>query len=220
MTKLVIIGCGGFGREVHDVVDAIAQRGGEIELLGFVDDDPSAANRTLIEKRGSRILGPLSWLDEAPSDTSYVIGIGNPRIADRIDRQICCRKLTAFTLVHPESTLGWNVFLSPGTIVCAGARLSTNITTGRHVHIDRNCLVGHDSHIGDYTVMFPGATVAGGVNVGARALLGSNSTVIQELETGSDVTVGAGAVVARNLPAGVTAVGVPARWTNLAPLTR
>ena len=42
--RIVIIGCGGFGREVHDIVDAINSSSTTWNLLGYVDDDPSAAN--------------------------------------------------------------------------------------------------------------------------------------------------------------------------------
>lgn len=213
MTKLVIIGSGGFGREVHDVVDAIVARNGDIDLLGFVDDKPNAINQKLVEQRGSRVLGPLSWFDTIAEEISYVIGIGNPQVCARIDREMSRRSLPAFTLVHPEASLGWNIRLFPGVIVCAGARLSTNITVGRHVHVDRNCLIGHDSHIGDYTVMFPGATVAGSVQVGQSSLLGSNSTTLQSLRIGQGAVLGAGAVLTRDIPAEATAVGVPARWS-------
>lgn len=214
MTRLVIIGCGGFGREVHDVVDAIVRQGGNLELLGFVDDNPSVDNRILVEERRSRILGPLSWLDSMSGDTSYVIGIGNPQVSARIDRDMSRRRLTALTLVHPDATLGWNVRLSPGAIICAGARLSTNIQVGRHVHVDRNCLIGHDSQIGDYTVMFPGAAVAGTVQVGPRNLLGTHSTIIHQITTGSDATLAAGAVLVKNMPSHTVAKGVPARWDS------
>ena len=57
----------------------------------------------------------------------------------------------------------------------------------------------------------PGARLAGEVQVGARTWIGIGACVIQQVRIGSDVTVGAGAAVVRDLPDGVTAVGVPAR---------
>ena len=47
--------------------------------------------------------------------------------------------------------------------------------------------------------------------MGARSWIGIGASVIQQIRIGSDVTVGAGAVVVRDLSDGVTAVGVPAR---------
>ena len=55
------------------------------------------------------------------------------------------------------------------------------------------------------------ANVSGAAHLGAGVYLGTNATVIQAVRVGAGTTVGAGAVVVRELPAGITAVGVPAR---------
>jgi serine acetyltransferase len=47
--------------------------------------------------------------------------------------------------------------------------------------------------------------------VGERSWIGIGASVIQQIRIGVDVTVGAGAAVVRDLPDGVTAVGVPGR---------
>jgi acetyltransferase-like isoleucine patch superfamily enzyme len=60
-------------------------------------------------------------------------------------------------------------------------------------------------------VLNHGVNVSGAVTVGDRVLLGSGSTVLQGLTIGDDAVVGAGAVVVRDVPPGVTVVGVPAR---------
>ena len=56
-TPLVIIGCGGFGREVHDIVDAINGVKPTWNLLGYLDDQPDPANVSLVEDRSSEVLG-------------------------------------------------------------------------------------------------------------------------------------------------------------------
>ena len=85
MTPIVIVGCGGFGREVHDVVDAV---GSEWDLVGYVDDAPSPANVALVERRGARVIGGTSWLAAAPPETRYVIGIGSGSVRRAVDDRL------------------------------------------------------------------------------------------------------------------------------------
>lgn len=211
MTDLVIIGCGGFGREVHDVVDDLIAQGADLHLLGYVDDRPDPMNQQLVKRRGAALLGTREWFLTADRRVQYVIGIGNGTVCRSIDYELTELGFTPATLVHPSATLGFDVQLSPGTIICAGARCTTNVKIGRHVHIDRNCVVGHDTVLEDYSIMYPMAALSGGVTLGSGALLGTQSAVLQQIRIGADATVGAGAVVIRNVPPGVVAIGVPAR---------
>ena len=79
------------------------------------------------------------------------------------------------------------------------------------VNLNTVCSIDHDDQLGGGVHVCPGARLAGEVQVGARSWIGIGACVIQQVRIGSDVTVGAGAVVVRDLPDGVTAVGVPAR---------
>lgn len=210
MTQLVIVGCGGFGREVHDVVDAIeAATPGTWELLGYVDDAPASENVELVRRRGSTVLGGLEALEALPADVAYVIGIGSPAIKARIDARLADRP--AAVLVHPEASMGFDVQLGPGSIVCAGSRLTTNIRLGRHVHVNLLCSIGHDVTIGDHVSINPLVAVSGSVDIGARVMLGTHSAVLQLLSVGEDATVGGAALVVKDVPAGTVVKGVPAK---------
>ena len=45
--RIVIIGAGGFGREVLDIVEAINEAGGSLEFIGFLDDGPVDVDRLM-----------------------------------------------------------------------------------------------------------------------------------------------------------------------------
>ena len=213
MTRdLVIIGCGGFGREVAGVVDAInsaSELGPVWNLIGFLDDSPSEADASRVERIGSRILGPM---DESLGDlagTSYVIGIGNGTVRKALATRADEAGLVAATLTHPKASVGADTSIGEGSVLCTGVAVTTNVAIGRHVHINLNSTVGHDSTVGDFSTVHPMGVISGNCHVGDGAELGTNCTVLP----GTTIGVGAvvGACVVNDVADGTTVKGVPAR---------
>jgi sugar O-acyltransferase (sialic acid O-acetyltransferase NeuD family) len=184
---------------------------GEIaEFMGFLDDGtPDAA---ILGRLGAAHRGPVAAIADLPRSTRYLLAIGNGAVRRRIDAAVTGLRYAPMTLVDPVATIGTDIRLGPGAIVCSGARLETNIETGRHVHVSENCTVGHDTVLDDYVTAFPQAAIAGNVHVGAGTTIGTQAAIIQGLTVGAAVMIGAGAVVIRDVPDSVTAVGVPARY--------
>ncbi|MDF2144153.1 acetyltransferase [Knoellia sp. p5-6-4] len=208
---IVIVGVGGFGREVHDIIDAINRCAQRWKLLGYLDDSPTEEDVRLVERRGSRLLGGFEWLEANAETVQYVVGIGSSAVRRAMDRRATASGAKAATLVHPQATLGSDIRIGPGSVICAGARLTTNIALGRHVHIDQNATVGHDSLLGDFVRLNPMACVSGNVTLDTASLIGANATVLQGLRVGRNATVGAGSVVTRSVLADRIVKGVPAR---------
>lgn len=210
---LVIIGCGGHGREVFGIVEAInGGPGGERwKVLGFVDDYPRAGDMARVGRLGSTYLGTTSWLSSVETGTHYTIGIGNPTVRAKVDRKIERYNLRPATLIHPDSTVGEDNSFEAGVVVFAGARVTTNIRLGRHVHLNQNTTVGHDCVFGDYVSLHPQAVVSGACVLGQRVMIGAGAVVLQELEIGPGASVGAAACVVRSVEADITVKGVPAR---------
>jgi sugar O-acyltransferase (sialic acid O-acetyltransferase NeuD family) len=209
---LLLIGAGGHGREVLDVVDAINAVTPTFEVVGFLDDgDPDT---TLIEGRGHRLLGRSADLTGplAHLDAGYVIAIGATGPRAEIDAALRATDRACPVLIHPDTTIGPDVILGPGTVVAAGARFGNHIRLGRHVHVNMNSTVHHDAVLEDYVTLSPGVHVTGAAILRAGAFLGTAATVIPGCEVGAAAVIGAGAVVVGDIPPGVTAKGVPARW--------
>ncbi|OAA19005.1 sugar O-acyltransferase, sialic acid O-acetyltransferase NeuD family [Frankia sp. EI5c] len=212
MKDLVVVGGGGHGRELLELLAAVNEERPRHRLLGVLDDGTPDAE--LLAAFRTRHVGPVRRLAEL--DAEYVIGVGSPVARAAIDRAASGWGRTPATLVHPRAVLGGRVTLGPGSVVCALASITTNVRTGRHAHVNIAATVGHDCRLGDYTTLAPGARVSGAVTLGDRVTIGTGAVVIQGLGIGAGTTVGAGAVVVRDLPAEVVAVGVPARPRGLA----
>lgn len=206
---LVIIGAGGFGREVAWLVEDLNRERARWELLGFLDESKELHGKAI---NGYPVLGDLSWAKRQGSGgVAAVCAIGDPKAKRRLVEEARRADLWFATLVHPSVTMSGRVELGKGVIVCAGCILTVDIRVGNYVTLNLGCTVGHDAQINDYTTLFVRVDLAGRTIVGEGCLLGSKTTVIQGVTVGARSTIGAGAVVTRDIPPHCTAVGVPAR---------
>lgn len=209
---LLIVGAGGFGRETADVVEAINAAAGEAvwNLLGIVDDSPSERNLGLLVERKIPYLGTRREL--APARGSfYVVGIGSPGVRRDLARDMDTAGFVAATLIHPLASLGSRVRVGEGTVICSGARITTNIDLGRHVHVNPNCTIGHDTQLGDFVSLNPASSISGDCVVEEASLIGVGAVVLNQLRVGAGATVGGAACIVRDVPAGAVVKGVPAR---------
>lgn len=206
--RLVIVGAGGHGREVLDLVEALSTYPDGPRFAGFVADE--VPEPSLLERRGAIYLGPVETLAEL--DVAYTLGIGDGQARQSLDDLLGGWGRDAATLVHPAATIGSDVEMSPGVQLAAGARVTTNVRLGRHVHLNVNSVVSHDCRVGDYSTLSPGVHLNGAVVVGTHVFFGTGAIVTPGVSVGDRARIGAGAVVSGDVPPGVTAVGVPARW--------
>ncbi|WP_413543933.1 acetyltransferase [Citricoccus nitrophenolicus] len=210
--RLAVVGAGGFGREVADVVEAInrVSDGDVWNLIGIFDDAPSELNLQRLRDRGISYAGaiPRGW---GGPETYFVVGIGSPAIRVKIATSLEGLGWIPATLVHPIAHCGSRVRVEPGTVVCAGAQISTNVSLGRHVHVNPNVTIGHDSELQDFVSVNPAATVSGEVVIAAETLIGASATILQGLHIGQKSLVGASACVVRDVEANCVVKGIPAR---------
>lgn len=210
MKKIAVFGAGGFGREVHMLIEQINKTSPQWEFTGFFDDDAGKHNKRI---NNQPVLGGLDAVNSIKEELNLVFAIGNPKVKRSLVKKISNPLIKFPVLIHPNVVLGSPEFLEigEGTIICASNIITTNIKIGRHVILNLACTVGHDTVIEDYCSFMPTVNVSGEVLIREGVFVGTGAKIINQLEVGENSVIGAGAVVAKNIPADCTAVGVPAK---------
>lgn len=210
--QIVVVGAGGFGRETIDVVEAVIAAGGALELLGVIDSGPREVDLERLESRGVSYLGTEDeWFATTSGVERFVVAIGSPAVRESVVRRFTDEGLHPATVIHPLAVVGSQAQIGEGVVIAAGVQVSTNVTIGDHVHLNPGSIVGHDATLADFVSVNPGAIVSGNVVVERTVLLGAGSIVLQGLTVGPGSTVGAAACATKDVTAGTTVIGVPAR---------
>lgn len=209
MEKICIIGAGGHGREVAEILQDLDPIGEKYELIGFADDSFDIIGKKIM---GVEVLGTIDEVFINSEDPPLpLIGIGEPDVKKRIIERLSGKVKRWPTIIHPSSRSTKTTMIGEGCVIFPGCVLSVNVRIGDFVHINTGCSVSHDSIIGDHSIVNPGSYVNGNVNVGNGCYIGSGSVIIQNISIGENTRIGAGAVVIEDIPKNVTAIGVPAR---------
>lgn len=206
MKDIVIIGAGGFGREVAWLIEEINKIKKKWNLIGFIDDEIIFQDERI---NGYPVVGNIEWLKQ--QELYVVNAIGDPIIKKNIMAKLKNSKNKYPVLIHPNVIYSERISFGEGTIVCAGNILTVNIEIGKHVIINLDCTIGHDVVLKDYVTVLPSVNISGAVTVEECVSIGTGSAIIQGITIGKNSIVGAGAVVVKDLPENCTAVGSPAK---------
>lgn len=206
MKDIVIIGAGGFAREVAWLIEEINNNSLKWNLLGFIDDNENNIGKEL---NGYKVLGTTEYLNKLPKSVYSIIGIGDGSIREKIVSKLVNRKFA--TLIHPSVRISKTNILGDGVIICAGNILTVNIKIGNHVIINLDCTVGHDVEINDYVTVLPSVNISGNIKIGEYTTLGTGVKIIQGIDIGKNIMIGAGTIVIRNVENGCTLVGNPGK---------
>jgi len=207
--KVVIIGAGGFAREVLDIFDACNNAGDRYDVLGYVVESPFGTPGAIVNEKP--ILGGLEWLDGQHRDVFVICGVGAPELRRRLVLEAVKRGARFCSIIHPTVRMSrWNS-IGSGVVIAAGCILTNQIRVGDHVQLNLDCTIGHDVLIGDFVTVSPGTHISGNVTIRTGGNIGTGVNIINRLEIGEWSVIGAGSTLIRNVPPNTTVVGVPGK---------
>jgi len=178
-------------------------------LQGFIDDNQKRHGLT---EGGYPIWGGCDFFENCREEVWVVCAIGAATIRKNVVEKIKKFEHVRFaTLIDPSVIVSSRVKFGEGSIICAGSIFTVDIVVGRHVIVNLDCTIGHDTIIDDFVTVYPGVHISGDVTIEDCVELGTGTQIIQNKKIERQTIVGAGAVVTKNLPCNCTAVGAPAR---------
>ncbi len=209
MKKIAIFGAGGFGREVHFLINQINAARQTYEFIGYFDDGIDKGSLV----NDYPVLGGIKELNAWKESLSLVLAIGDPKTKKKIVDEISNSTIAFPVLIHPNVLIGDMKYnsIGEGSIICAGNIITVNINIGRHVILNLSCTTGHDTNIGDFCSFMPTVNISGEVEIAKCVYVGTGAKIINQLTIGENTIIGSGAVVSKSLPSNCTAVGIPAK---------
>ena len=203
MGPVLVIGAGGHAKVVIELL-----RAGGREVAGVLDAD--ATPRTVV---GAPVIGGDDALPRLRAEglEDAFVALGGAGLRARIGARARAAGFRLVNAVHPNAAISPSVRLGEGVAIMAGVCLNAETRVGDLAIVNTNASVDHDGDLGEACHVAPGCALAGNVTIGARAFLGAGCVAIPGVRVGDGTTVGAGSVIVRDLPAGVLAMGAPAR---------
>lgn len=191
----------------------IALRGGHVEAL--FDNNPQATSALLNVPLFIGVEGFIFWKESEPHRDRLLgyAAIGGARGQDRqaIQELFYTHGIQTELLVHPHASVCATAILGKGTQILAHALVAADTKIGESCIVNHGASVDHECILGIGVHLAPSATLCGCVTLGNNVFIGAGATVLPKVTIGENTVIGAGAIVTKNIPAGVIAVGNPAR---------
>ena len=213
LKKIIIVGAGGFGREVVWTIQDCNKISKTYSIEGFIDE-----NKSLIGKKisGIPVLGNLDWFkNNNNSDIFCVISISDGKARERVANFLKTQNVQFVTIIHPSVIQSKSVTVGTGCVIQAGVVLTVDLNIGDHVHINFHSSIAHDCIIDDFVTISRGTKINGNTLVGRRTDIGTGVVMKQGIKIGKDVIVGAGSVLIKDIPDDSFCVGVPGQIKKL-----
>ena len=207
-----VYGASGYGREVMPLArEQLHHQGIPIDRLVFVDD-----NTESVAVNGQRVMRYADFLSADASERHAVLAIANDSVRERLAAQCMADDVRPWTVSARNVMRMDDVQLGEGAILSPFVTLTSNIRIGCHFHANIYSYVAHDCVIGDFVTFAPSVKCNGNIIIEDHAYIGTGAVIKQgrpghPLVIGRGAVVGMGAVVTKDVPAGATVVGNPAR---------
>jgi sugar O-acyltransferase (sialic acid O-acetyltransferase NeuD family) len=208
MKKIIIIGAGGFGREILDTIYYINQFASKYEVLGFIDKNIQKGSIV----NGLPVLGDDSIL-EFYTEVSLIIGICDPHNRRRYF-ELYKDRFEFPVIVHPTAIISDYALIGAGSVIQAFCIIAANSIIGKCVAVNARSGIGHDARVGDYTSIQSFCDITGNNNIGKLCYFGTGVKLIPGLIVADESYLCAGTVLFKDITIKSKVLGNPGKIIN------
>lgn len=206
MKELIIVGAGGMGRTIYDMVLENSGYMKDFTVKGFIDDKLEALTGFASYPP---IIGSISGYKVEMNDV-FVCSIGGESRKKSM-QSIIERGGDFISLIHPTARIGTNVKLGKGCYVGAFTTIAADAKIGDYNFIQSNCIIGHDVVIGCWNRIDSYVMFVGGTKVGEECTIHTKAMISHNVAIGNNAHIGACSLVISNVGDNCTFFGVPAK---------
>lgn len=201
--KVYIIGAGGAGQSIYKLIENM---GRAHEIAGFLESDAHYQARQVY----GLAVKPLSSFD--PSTHKAVIALGDSEARYQMASQMPQETQYA-RYIHPQhfSLSPTELEIGEGSLTYPFCQYSRHLKIGKHALIISDCILGHDSVIGDFFTSTARLNMGGGCTIGDRVYIGMSVSIRDKITICDRAVIGMGAVVVQDIVEPGVYVGNPAR---------
>jgi sugar O-acyltransferase (sialic acid O-acetyltransferase NeuD family) len=203
--RTIIVGAGGFGREVLSWALDCHEAGRLPPIGGFIDDQEQSMAGFDLPR-----LGAISDYSPMPGDR-FIVAVGKPSSKRRLVEMLSERGAQFATLIHPAAVVTRTATLGEGVIMTPFTMANPSAVAERFVTIISFSGLGHDSRAGEFTTISSHVDVTGFAELGRDVFVASGARILPGVKVGDGATIGAGAVVIRRVKPGATVYTEPAK---------
>lgn len=203
---LGIYGASGLGREILELADIINKRDHKWEEFIFIDDGevpPVVSGKTVYKYDDAK--------QAFGTDLQIVIGVGEPAIREKLFRKVVSDGIQTPTLIHPDVYIPESSRIGRGVVIQYGCFISCDVSIGDYVFLQPQCNIGHDDVLEEGCMIAGFGNIGGIVHIGKWSYLGLSVAVKQTINIGDYSIIGMGAIVQKDIPSEMIAMGNPAR---------
>ena len=206
MKDLIIVGAGGFGRELLQWIKDINAVKSTWNIKGFIDDNENALDGKACDYK---VIGTISnWI---PSDNEvFALAIADPRTKELVVTKLKERDAQFVDVIHPKAEICEFSEHGEGIVMYPYSSLNPNSKTGNFVTL-LSTGIPHDAVVEDFATISSFCGLTRGVHIGKRAFLADHVCILPERHVGDDAYVGMGSVVIRSVDTGKKVFGNPAK---------
>lgn len=214
MKKVIMLGAGGFAREVLDTIDVInEQKKDNILPIGFVYDGAKEDKGKLIHN--IPVLGEISCLKEFDlNEIQLVAAVGRPVWRRKMVEEAKSLGGKFINIIHPTVTLSKWAKIGEGVIMQRYCGIMPDVVIGDFFISNGFVGIGHDATIGDYVQMNSHVVISGGTVIGKDVYIGLRATILP-CKIGEKAVIGACALVTKDVPPNMLAKGIPAKFYEM-----
>lgn len=187
MKNLIIVGAGGFAKELIGYIKSDKDRGllANVNIKGvlvdYLDDFQNLGE-------DYPYLGKIRDYDIQDND-EILVAIGENPGRNKIIEYFETKNTKFFSFIHSSCFVNPTASIGDGLIMTPFCMINANVILGNHALLNSYSAIGHDSRVGNKAILYPYAAINGGCKIGDNLTMGTKATIFPRIKIGNNCVI-------------------------------